>query len=246
MIIYSAKTDCGLCRTVNQDSAAAFVKDNFGIFIVSDGMGGHSRGELASSAVAYEFNFFWQELMRQGELPDFTTLTTMVKRVILEANTKVYQQYNHGQVCGATIVVLLVYGDCYAVFSAGDSHVYTCLDQKLTLLTVDDIWDNLPSTIKSYTQEEIMQNERSGKLVQALGTAKTLDVHVKADRIKGKQTFLLCSDGLYRFCNANTIQKRLNEAFEKEQLDEAMEEMFREVFQNGAPDNVSAILISVK
>lgn len=245
-ISYCVKTDRGLCHNVNQDAVAAFVREGLGLFVLSDGMGGHSRGELASRGIIAEFEIYWQKLSEMSYTPDFQTLSGHVRQVIANANSSIYAQYNQGQVCGATVVVLLIKDDCYAFFSVGDSHIYNYANRKCSLLTVDDIWDTLPSTVKRYSEAEIMANKSHGKLTQAVGTKEEVNIHVGTNRINGRQSFLLCSDGLYKFCDKKQIEKGLRSIRSEGGVQKSIDFLMAKVFENGAGDNVSAILVRVK
>lgn len=244
-IIYDTKTDRGLCRNVNQDALWASVAGSLGLFVLSDGMGGHSRGELASNAIVAECSAYWQRLTSGQPLPDFVTLTQQVQQVILQANQNIYLQYNQGQVCGATVVVLLVSGDCYAVFWAGDSRIYSLCGRKFEQLTTDDIWDLQPYVVRNFSKEEIAANESSGKLIQAVGTSPELNVHVMSSRLTTGQTFLLCSDGLFKFCDEKWLKKGMKAIRTKEAAQASLDTYFQKVFEKGAGDNVSAILVRV-
>ena len=140
-MIYEVRTDRGLCRNVNQDAVAAFVKGTTGLFVLADGMGGHSRGELASGTVAARFQSFWQGIIKGGLLSDFQMLFVQVKDVIIDVNREIYERYNQGQICGAAVAVLLIVDGCYASFSIGDCRIYTYTRRRIRRLTVDDIWD---------------------------------------------------------------------------------------------------------
>ena len=245
-ITYCAKTDRGLKRNVNQDAVAVFKKDNMGLFVVSDGMGGHSRGELASREVAMEFETFWNELLLQNVQPVFPDLVEQVYRIILRANQSIYQQYNQGQICGATVVVLLIVEDCYAVFSVGDSRIYSYAKRKFDILTVDDIWDNLPDTINYYTPEQIAMDGRSGQLSQAIGTNSDINVHISTDRVVPKQVFLLCSDGLFKYCEEDFIKKGMHKSKSENSMQKVAEDYLQKVYDNDAGDNVSFVLVRVE
>lgn len=244
-ITYCAKTDPGLSRKINQDAIAIFTKDQLGLFVLSDGMGGHSRGELASGAIVTEFGTFWENITNQPEEWDFSVLADMIQQLIISVNRKIYLTYNQGQICGATVVILLVYKDCYAVFSVGDSRIYNSVGKKTHILTVDDIWDNLPETIQSLTPEEIAKNAKSGMLVQAVGTSPDVNVHVRTNRMKKGQNFLLCSDGLFKFCAEELITEKLEKIKSEKDIKKTMENYLQEVYANGAGDNVSIILVRV-
>lgn len=244
-ILYCAKTDRGLCRNVNQDAAAAFVQGDLGLFVVSDGMGGHSRGELASSWIVKGFEAYWKNLLT-APLPHFQDLVAQIQQQIYLLNSQIQNNYNQGQVCGATAAVLLISGSCYAVFSVGDSRIYTCAGSKCSILTVEDIWDTLPSTVSAFTPEQILCHENHGKLVQAVGTQSQLNIHIKTDKLKRGQIFMLCSDGLFKFCEEEWLRKKLRGAKSEAALQQTLETYFEEVYRNGAGDNVTAVLARVR
>lgn len=76
-IIYCARTDRGLKRNVNQDSVAAYTRGDFGLFVISDGMGGHSRGELASAEIVKAFDIFQENLEEVSRVMEFGELTLL-------------------------------------------------------------------------------------------------------------------------------------------------------------------------
>ena len=46
-VSFASATDKGLRRSTNEDNLA--VRDDLGLFVVADGMGGHAAGEVASA-----------------------------------------------------------------------------------------------------------------------------------------------------------------------------------------------------
>ncbi len=244
-ILSYARTDPGLCRNINQDAIGGFVNGKMGLFIVADGIGGHSHGEIASNAVISAFEEFWQRIMNTGKPPEFGILTDMVQQVLYQVNQKIYMQYNKNNICGTTAVVLLIKNNQYAIFSVGDSHIYTLQKRKLVLKTVDDVWDNLPETMNHYTAKEIAENPNRGKLTQAVGISENMNIHVCTARIETGQAFLLCSDGLYKYCEDRLIKKTLKQTRSEKAAQLAIENMIHRVFSKGAPDNISAIFVKI-
>lgn len=243
-MVYAIRSDRGLCHNINQDAVAAFVKEQTGLFILADGMGGHSMGEVASSAVTARFQSLWQKLLRSDFPKGFHVLSRQVQDTILSVNREIYDRYNQGRICGTTIAVLLILDGCYAVFSVGDSRIYSYTKGHIRRLTVDDIWDNLPSVTGFYTKEQIEKGKNCGKLTQAVGVKADVSVHVSTNRVSRGQKFLVCSDGLYKYCAEHKIEKCLRHNHSENALQKASDRMMKEVFENGAGDNVSLILVS--
>lgn len=244
-ILYGSKTDRGLCRNVNQDAIWGAVRDSMGLFVLSDGMGGHSQGELASSAIVSVFQNYWAQISSMRVLPEAPVMEEQIQQLLLQANADVYHRYNQGQICGATVAVLLIYGDHYRVFWVGDSRIYTVYFGGKQQITVDDIWDLDPETVRRYSEAEIRQSANNGMLTQAIGTNRTVNIHTLSGGIKPGQVFLLCSDGLYKFCEEKSIY-RIMKAFKSEKcIPDVLQQLTDIVFSNGAGDNISIMLIKI-
>lgn len=245
-IIYSQIIDCGLRRKENQDAVYSYTKGDFGLFVLADGMGGHSRGELASREIVKTYEEYVQTLDKREKSISFLTLTHEVAETLRTANERILRKYSQDVICGSTAVILLVKKDCYAVLSVGDSRVYTFYQGEMEVLTIDDIWDNLPGTMEKYTRQQIYEDARRGKLVQAIGVSQEVNIHIATNRIRKGQRFLLCSDGIYHFCSEQTLQEGMKHSFSETMLQSVLERYKKEVYQNGAKDNLSAILVCVR
>lgn len=241
-IIYTDKTDKGSQRAINQDAIASFVQGDLGLFVLADGMGGHSAGELASGCIMDCVRRYWEQLTA-GKVSDVDLLSQQIKDLILSANQLIWERYNQGQVCGSTVVVLLIKGDTYVVFSVGDSRLYTATEKGCGVLTAEDIWDNLPSTRKEFTPEQIRSHVNQGKLIQAVGAKPSVTVHMQQYELEKGQRFLLCSDGLFKFCPQGLVEDTLKQIKDAKTMEQAMELYFSTVFEQGAGDNVSVILV---
>ncbi len=245
-IVYGDVTDVGLCRKENQDTIYSVTKDDLGLFVLADGMGGHKRGEIASQEIISFCRKYMEGIEERDKMPDFLEMTQEITEVLRAANEHIFTEYNRDVICGSTVVLLLVKKDCYAVFSVGDSRVYTFYQGEMELLTIDDTWDNLPITRESYTPEEIEADIRHGKLVQAIGAGKEVTIHVTTNRIKKGQCFFLCSDGIYRYCSEQTLREGMKHSFSETMIRVVLDRYKKEVYSNGAKDNLSGILVCVR
>ncbi len=237
-------TDVGLKRDVNQDAILFRTQDQYGLYIVADGMGGHSKGEIASNELVNQADVLWNEFVKKEVKPTFNELVNEISKRLITINKFIYDNYNQGQVCGTTVVALLIYESYYAVFSVGDSRVYSQKTLGLKQLTFDDIWDNLPDVIQKFTEDEIKNSNNRGKLINSIGIKPEVTVRNTTGKISHNQKFILCSDGLYKFCNDSYINKCFIFSVLNRDLERIGKKLYKRVVENGAKDNVSFVIVS--
>ena len=230
-------------REVNQDSVYAGVRDHRGILVVADGMGGHSDGEIASHAVTETLQKWWEA--KDG----YSVLQEDVKRceeLLYRVNQSLYAEYAaQGRVCGTTVAVMLLDEQEYRTISAGDSHIYRREDRGLELLTVDDVWENRPENLVAFTEAERMADPRYGKLTAAVGAQPNISLQVYGGALAKKELFLLCSDGVYKYCGEANMEKviRAHQALGPEAMAHALERL---AYRMESQDNYSAIVCTVR
>ena len=183
-IIYGGITERGIKREKNEDSVRMLSNRGYGLFLVADGMGGHANGELASRRVAQDVKTWWEEkILSEGNI-HFEDCVDSLKQLLQDTNTSIFRDLNQNQICGSTVVLLFIMESQYAILSSGDSRGYTLRNIEdtanihLIQLTGDDIWDNLESTKKAFTVEEIGRHKNSGKLVHVIGAESETTVQL--------------------------------------------------------------------
>jgi serine/threonine protein phosphatase PrpC len=142
-IRYAAKTDVGMKRTHNEDYFSLIEDEQ--LFIVADGMGGHSSGEVASKMAAETIGEFYQ---RTREDEDVTwpykmdrSLSYIENRLVCAiklANLRIFETSCRDiryKGMGTTIVSCLVAGDKAYIGHVGDSRVYRVREGQITQLT---------------------------------------------------------------------------------------------------------------
>ncbi len=242
-IYYRDVCDVGCLRKTNQDSIFSDVKGDNAIFAVADGMGGHSCGEMASSTVVKMLADWWRRNYTLVEKMEFQQCVEQIEKIVFESNYKVYAEYEKkGLTGGTTLSAVFICGDRYALFTVGDSRVYTYDKEGFKQLSVDDVWENLPEN-KEKSQQEILNNPRYGSLTQALGYSKDVKVRLYTDKIQKEISFLICSDGVYKFLHEKVIKRYLKRARNKWKLNLLIQNIKEDVYKQGAGDNLSAILI---
>lgn len=229
IINYTAISDTGLVRTENQDSILSRSGAGWGLFLVADGMGGHQKGAWASKMVADAYDRWIVENGAQIRMMSIPDIMQEIRFVLTAVNSTIRENTEAGQICGSTLVLLLVIPQAYIILSTGDSRCYeikkSLFQRSLDLLTTDDT------------------DEFTGKLTSAVGPDNFVRCSIFSGEIKGKAAFLLCSDGIYRYCEekelASVIKVRT-----QEELDASCKRLKELVYSYGARDNLSAILIT--
>jgi type VI secretion system ImpM family protein len=222
----AAASDVGRVRTNNEDGFVE--RPDAGIWVVADGMGGHSHGEVASRMVC-------------DALADFPLDGTFEEAV--DAATKRVQDVNDHLVrssmhaaptdrCGSTVVVLLVRGARSAVLWAGDSRVYRLREGRLEQLTRDH----------SVAELEGSGPLESSVITRAVGVEPDLQLDVYRDAVQPDDRFLLCSDGLTRVVPLPVITTWM----QSPDIRAAVDGLIQATLDAGAPDNVTVLVAEVE
>lgn len=240
---YIEVCDIGKERDTNQDTVFAADRDGYGIFAVADGMGGHSYGELASQHIVRILRKWWDDFKPTTFENDFQKMIHGIKTALEQANRDIYHKYNQYHICGSTVVILFVSLDAYGIFNVGDSRIYVQYGSLFRQMTSDEIWENQGDLSE---REKYADWERCrGKLINAVGISENLRCTICTDALKKGMVFLLCSDGLYKFCPETDIKRYLRKVEQQESLERCSQSMLKQVYQTKASDNISLIIVRV-
>lgn len=240
---YAIKSERGLVRDKNEDSYACYVAEEGWplAFIVADGMGGHSKGELASKVAAD----YCQERLsadlgktEQAELLEALVLDTMQK-----ANIEVYlksleDQANSGM--GTTLTLTVFYPAACYLGHIGDSRCYIMRKGILEKISRDHTLVQEMQDAGTLTPEEGSTHPKRHILTQALGVPKYLSPEVLRLEIKKGDRFLLCSDGLHGYVAEDLIADCLRKA---KSAEACADELVRLAIDAGGLDNVTVAVI---
>lgn len=245
---YHAFTDAGAVRSVNQDSYVAKYnkKNNLYLFAVADGIGGLSHGEKASAAITEKLCECTEHMILE-EISEIPTMAESLRYAILCANKDIYDIYGAYGTCGSTLVLLCIWKNAYIVISVGDSRIYRYGNSGFSQITRDDVWELQPEVISAYAPQEIKRHEACGRLVSAVGVSPKLSVTYNIDILDKKCNFLLCSDGIYKYCTKKDIKRCISIFHTKSgNCEKRLRRLKKQVFANGMGDNATAILVMCK
>jgi len=250
-ISYAAICEAG-SREENQDSIFCASHEGGGVFLVADGMGGHENGRWAGQTVREKIRLAWEEnTERSMEKMHPFLLDETLKEALNAANRQIRKETGAGKVSGATAVVLRIGDDGYGLMSCGDSRCLkvtkTFCGTEIRQLTKDDVWENFGENTRGLSRSEIRDHANRGKLVRAVGTENGFDCDIFRDRLPARALFALCSDGVYKYLDGKVFADHLKETYRgkgtEELLMERIERIRGLIYENGAPDNFSLILV---
>ncbi len=195
-------TDVGITKETNQDSMALKIVDTqkgtVAFCLVCDGMGGLSKGELASKEVVTAYcDWFDTTLIDDIEAGRFSGQRLMEQwNEIAQAQNKrlgEYGELNNIQL-GTTLSAILMYENQYYIIHVGDSRVYL-INDKVNLLTHDQTFVAREIAAGRMTKEQAKTDSRRSVLLQCVGASPVVEPEFLSGTIQKNAVYMLCSDG---------------------------------------------------
>jgi serine/threonine protein phosphatase PrpC len=243
----AARTDQGRVRQVNEDSYS--ISPEQSLFVLSDGMGGAAKGEVAS-AMAVEAviaslreNAAAESLEKSAANPEFSEETNALVRAIKLANQKIHEQGMRDPAfrgMGTTVVAARITGSRLSLVHVGDSRAYLLRSGRLEQLTADH------SLVAEQVRQGLMNREQAAAselqsvLTRALGTEESVEVDADEIELFPRDSLLLCSDGLTRMVPEEEIAAILAQA---PTAQGAAELLVSRANEYGGQDNITVVVV---
>ena len=230
-------TDTGKIRTHNEDSVTILKNaSNEYLMVVCDGMGGHRKGEVASSMAITALGSRFNKISSIGSKLDavnwLNDSVSEINKSILE-----YASNNPDSVgMGTTIVVALLTHDYLIFGNIGDSSGFVMKNGGLHKVTKDHTLVNLLVQASNLTEEEAKFHPKRNVLMKALGAASNVELDI-FDVDMTIDAILLCSDGLTTMLTKEQIEKVLNDT--ELDIEEKVSKLIRKCNARGGTDNIS-------
>ena len=184
---YEGTSDIGAVRAANEDSFLAAPP----FWIVADGMGGHARGDLASRSAVEVFD----RLRAEGPVG-----ARAVLGAVKDANTAVVglrtDTISGTTLTGVAIVDVDGAGPHWMAFNVGDSRTYSWDGRLLVQQSIDHSAVQELVAAGVIAPEEAAGHPQRNVVTRALGAEAEVDPDIWLLPLRGRQMFLLCSDGL--------------------------------------------------
>lgn len=241
------RTDIGRVRPTNEDSLMSVIPEQAellqakgALFVVSDGMGGHAHGDIASALAVQTVNECYYQA-RQHDIP------TALREAVAQANAVIFQagkrecgdEANAMQM-GATCVAAVLHDQMLYAANVGDSRVYVLHDGQLRQITRDHSLVAQLGERGIITHDEARTHARRNIIYRSLGQPE-VEVDLFTEPVDVGDTIILCTDGL----SSVLTDEDLRDIVAQHDPTESVQRLIARANAAGGPDNVTAIVVRV-
>ncbi len=250
-----ARSDMGRVRTNNEDaflvsdleSGARLetpavdvdVRDRGILLVVSDGMGGHAAGEVASALVV-------ESLRKSLSDPkgDHHSHQRLIDAAVRSANAAVVAaaQANGKRGMGATLTAALVHDHEAFIASVGDSRGYLLRGGKLRQITKDQSFVQSLVDAGVMTPEQAKNSSRKNVILQAMGREKDVRAAIGRLSLRRGDRLLLCCDGLSNAVSDAELEAMLADS----DTGAICDRMIDLANERGGHDNLTAVIALIE
>lgn len=241
-------SDVGRQRSQNEDRYA--VDNDLGLYVVSDGMGGHAAGEVAAEtairAVVEGIKHSRDELGSiASALSDPARLVVITRTAVEHACAEVYRLATSSSEysgMGCTLTLLLIAGNRAAFAHVGDTRLYLMRGEQTYQMTTDHTFSAELVRSGYLAPEDAKKHMYSNVLTRCIGSQPAVQVDTLSFEVFPGDRFLLCSDGLTEYVpDLQWLTTRLS----ADSLDEISSNLVDFANQSGGHDNITAVLVEV-
>ena len=229
-------THTGKVRKHNED--AILVREDVGLWVVADGLGGHSAGDYASGLIVERL----AALPRQGDVFDFIE---SIEDTLAQVNAELRQVavVRGVDLIGSTVVLLVYDPDFMMCGWVGDSRAYCFEDGRLRQITRDHVHGMKDEVTQFAAGGPTPPQPGAGVLTRAIGAEERLFVDwVVAGNRPGMQ-FVLCSDGINKEMSDEEIDAQ---CARPQPPGDVLQNLFALALGRAGRDNVSAVVVRMQ
>jgi protein phosphatase len=218
-------SDVGLARTHNEDCFE--IDQDLQVYVVADGMGGHSHGEVASRIAVGAIHDFIEQTTEDDmtwPVPYDTRLkrhANRLKAAVRVAHDKVLRAIRHDGTLvgmGTTVVGLIADRTTAAVAHVGDSRALPDARRQVRAPDAGSHLGERAGRGGYLSEEQARTHPLKNVVTRALGGESEVLVDIKEVDLKAGDQYLLCSDGLTTMLSDAEIEEHLKVATSPEQL----------------------------
>jgi len=229
-------SDVGMIRSLNEDFVCYHEGENFNVYVVADGMGGHNAGEVASKMAAEGIvDFVKKYYSKDGCM-------NILEDAISYVNLKIYKyslKDSSLNGMGTTVTACLELSDKVIVTNVGDSSCFGISGNKIVKITKDHSLVQELVDLGTITEDEAANHPKKNIITRAVGTSDNVDVDIFIVDKDTYDIYLLCSDGLTNEITKKDIVSVINE---NRDFDNICNKLVNIAKYKGGKDNITVLL----
>ncbi|MGZ3417915.1 MAG: Stp1/IreP family PP2C-type Ser/Thr phosphatase [Polyangiales bacterium] len=209
------------------------------LLAVCDGMGGAAAGEVASKLAV---DIIYEQMQAGGPPRHRDEFARRLVRAVEVAGMRIFAEAKldrNRRGMGTTATAAALVDEYLFLAQVGDSRAYLLRGDQLALVTRDQSLVNQLIEAGQLTEEEAENFEHSNIILQALGTADSVQVDLTYVKVRQGDTLLLCSDGLSGMVRAEEMRQALLANPEPMDVCKVLTEKANEA---GGHDNITVIV----
>ena len=241
MIKAYAKSDVGKIREKNEDYyEISNSLDEVQLYILADGMGGASGGEIASKLAVQKAKKYILNNFKDIE-KDKDSIIQLVASSMEYANMCVYEEAQKNaelEGMGTTLEIALIYNNKVFIGHIGDSRKYRIRKAFIRKLTQDHSYVQKLVKDGTITQEQAEKHPQKNILLKVLGCNAFIEPDVMVKGFLKDDILVMCSDGLSNMVAQDDIYKMASK-----DIEQATIELVNKANENGGFDNITVVII---
>lgn len=218
MIKAYAKSDVGKIREKNEDYyEISNSLDEVQLYILADGMGGASGGEIASKLAVQKAKKYILNNFKDIE-KDKDSIIQLVASSMEYANMCVYEEAQKNaelEGMGTTLEIALIYNNKVFIGHIGDSRIYRIRKAFIRKLTQDHSYVQKLVKDGTITQEQAEKHPQKNILLKVLGCNAFIEPDVMVKGFLKDDILVMCSDGLSNMVAQDDIYKMASKDIEQ-------------------------------
>jgi len=222
----------GKVRRHNED--AILVRDDLGLWVVADGMGGHSAGDYASALIVDRLG----ALTRPASVYDFIE---SIEDALVQVNADLLNTADERgvDIIGSTVVLLVHHSDFMLCGWVGDSRAY-CMESGTLEQISDDHVHGMKDDVTQFGGQPGPPPPGAGVLTRAIGAEEQLYVDWVVAGCRPGMQFVLCSDGVNKEMTDAEMEV---ECRRQDSPQDVLNSLLGVALSRAARDNVSAVVV---
>lgn len=236
------RSDVGRTRRRNEDFVSYYeptddleAARSGSLYIVADGVGGASAGEIASEYAV-------RKVLAEYYASQESDLEERLIQAVTAANDDIYRYTDsRPRPMATTLVAAVVRGDELFVANVGDSRAYLVRNGEIRQVTEDHSLTAQMVRQGRLSPEEAEVHPKRNLLVRTVGGADTVDVDIFGGPLLLGDVVVLCTDGLTRYVS----EAEITHAVCSMRPQQAVDQLVELANQRGGKDNITVLVLQV-